>query len=389
MTAVEVAIVGGGIAGVTTALFLAEAGVSVCVLERGEIASEASGVNAGMIDAPGDPGGADLNATLKNGSIELFRQLQVERGFDLGFRRSGQLVVMRADAELRWAASLDLADGVELLERGELLALEPQLGPSVRGALRSPGAGQAEPALATRAFARAAVEAGAVMATGNEVLGLAKSGDGWRVAASEGSVDADVVVLAAGAWSSEVAAMVGLRLPMAPVRGQMWATGPQPPSVHHTIAGLESGHHWAHHEPTTPPEVTHVEGVRVARHLYGRQRANGEVVFGGDRLPGGAAPPDPEGIAANRAHATEVLPFLADLPVVRTWSGVMPFTTDGRPLIGAVSERPGLFVVGGLASSGFGRGPMAGRLVADLIVTGEAPPELAEADPSGRVTEVF
>ena len=67
----------------------------------------------------------------------------------------------------------------------------------------------------------------------------------------------------------------------------------------------------------------------------------------------------------------------------------MPFTTDGRPLIGAVSERPGLFVVGGLASSGFGRGPMAGRLVADLIVTGEAPPELAEADPSGRVTEVF
>ena len=89
----------------------------------------------------------------------------------------------------------------------------------------------------------------------------------------------------------------------------------------------------------------------------------------------------------NRRHAAEVLPFLAKLGVARTWAGLMPFPLDGKPLIGRVPGRDGLWIVSGLASSGFGRGPGAGRLLADFLHTGSPAPVLAEADPAGRIRE--
>ena len=121
----------------------------------------------------------------------------------------------------------------------------------------------------------------------------------------------------------------------------------------------------------------------MTRHLYGRQTREGTIIFGGDReLVGFDKTPDPDGIAVNRGHAAEVLPFLHDVPVARTWAGLMPFPLDGKPLIGRLPGHAGLYIVGGLASSGFGRGPMAGKLVADLIHTGAPHPVLAEADPA-------
>ena len=66
----------------------------------------------------------------------------------------------------------------------------------------------------------------------------------------------------------------------------------------------------------------------------------------------------------------------------------MPFPLDGEPLIGSISQRDNLFIVGGLASSGFGRGPMAGKLLADYIHTGHRPQALAESDPARRVAEI-
>ena len=89
----------------------------------------------------------------------------------------------------------------------------------------------------------------------------------------------------------------------------------------------------------------------------------------------------------NRGHATEILPFLATMPPARTWAGVMPFTLDGKPLIGRIPGRDGLWIVTGLASSGFGRGPMAGKLLADALHSGSPSPVLAEADPARCVRE--
>ncbi len=92
--------------------------------------------------------------------------------------------------------------------------------------------------------------------------------------------------------------------------------------------------------------------------------------------------PDPLGIESNRGHATEVIPLLRGLPIKRTWAGLMPFSLDGKPIIGEVPPLDNLYIVSGLCSSGFGRGPMAGKLLADYLHTGSRPSVLAEADPA-------
>ena len=136
-----------------------------------------------------------------------------------------------------------------------------------------------------------------------------------------------------------------------------------------------------------PPEITHRGDTRVTRHLYGGQTRNGEIVFGGDRqMVGYDYTPDATGIEVNRGQATEVFPFLSKLPIARTWAGMMPFSMDGKPIIGKVPQFESLFVLTGLASSGFGRGPMSGKLLADYIHTGYPAPVLSEADPARCIT---
>ena len=168
----------------------------------------------------------------------------------------------------------------------------------------------------------------------------------------------------------------------------MWATAPVAPSVFQTMSSAESALAWHRDPGTDPPLLTLRKGARLTRHLYGRQRRDGEIIFGGDRaLAGWSATPDPAGIEVNRAHAIEVLPFLAGLPIARTWAGLMPFPLDGKPLIGRIPLRPDLWIVGGLASSGFGRGPMAGKLLAEYLHSGRPAAVLAEADPARCVVE--
>ena len=95
---------------------------------------------------------------------------------------------------------------------------------------------------------------------------------------------------------------------------------------------------------------------------------------------------DAAGIEVNRGHASEVIPLLRKLPIKRTWAGLMPFPMDGDPIIGKIPLRENLYIVSGLASSGFGRGPMAGKLLADYIHTGHRPHVLAESDPARCIT---
>jgi glycine/D-amino acid oxidase-like deaminating enzyme len=393
----EILIVGGGIAGASTALHLARAGHDVALVERGEIASEASGVNAGAIGSLGWGSLPDLQAYLTAGSLEIFRSLQLDEGYEIEFRQSGAVQAIHTEEQYGLTAERarrQRARGlcVELLTTREARSLEPCLNPALAGVLHVPLRAQADPQRATRAVATAAERAGARVLTHCAVTAIRAQGDGYLVETSRDAVTTAVLVLAAGAWCGPLGAMLGLRIPIVPVRGQMWATRALGPRVFHTISSMESTLFWEENpvpDAATPPELTHHGPVRVTRHLYGRQTREGEIIFGGDRqLAGYTATVDPAGIEVNRGHAAEVLPFLRELPVSRTWAGLMPFSLDGKPLIGRIPQRRNLYVVSGLASSGFGRGPMAGKLLADYIHTGHRPHVLEDADPSRCVTEL-
>ena len=395
----EAIVIGGGIAGASAAWRLAELGRSVTLLERGDIASEASGVNAGGIGALGWGHLPNLESYLTMGSLQIFKNLQLELGYDIEFRASGAIQAIQTAAQYDYACDhvLSLKSRgytVELLTTNEARSLEPELNPELRGAVHFPLRAQADPRKATRAFAATATHLGAQVLTGREVTGITRQANGtFRVACSavrfEEAHTAEQLVLAAGAWCGPLGEMLGLRIPIVPVRGQMWATEQLPPRVFHSISAAESPRHWKSSPvaAATPPELTHHGPRRVTRHLYGRQTRDGEIIFGGDRqMVGYDKTVEAAGIEVNFGHVRELIPMLGQLPIVRTWAGLMPFSLDGRPVIGKIPQIDNLYVVTGLASSGFGRGPMAGKLIADYVHTGHKPQVLSESDPARCVS---
>lgn len=378
-------------------MHLAELGHDVAVLERAEVASAASGQNMGGLGGSGRGEPRDLEDRLTRGGVAVFQRLQEDLGYDIELRLSGTVQAIQTEEEFAFARDRVLAarragHDLELLSAREARGIEPALNPALPGAVYAGRSrGQADPVKATRAFADAARNQGAALFTGREVTGIrADAGGSFRVETRDRVVAAGALVLAAGAWCRPLARLLGLDVPIMPVRGQMWATKPLPPRVFHTVSATESPLAWSTEpvaRPGLPPHLTHDGERRLTRHLYGRQNARGEVIFGGDRRSVGYdADPDAAGIASNRAHAEEVLPFLAGVDTARTWSGLMPFSIDGAPLIGALPGHDNLYIVGGMGGSGFGRGAMAGKLLAETIHEGQPLPLLKDADPARCVT---
>jgi len=394
----DVLIIGGGIAGASTAFHLAEQGVDVLLLERGEIASEASGVNMGGLGGSGWGNDPNLLSYLTAGSVEIFKRMQIDLGYDIEFRLSGTLTAIHTDEQYEYYQDQVISQRAqgydeELLSAREALALEPEANVALPGYFYRPQRGQADPVKTTRAFAHAAEVAGANIRTGENVVAITpQSQGGYAIRTESGEFRCQTLVLATGAWCDPVGNMLGLKIPVVPVRGMMWATASVPPSVFQTIGSAESSYAWSINngsDGVTPPNLTHKNGRRTIRHLYGRQRRNGEIIFGGDRESLAYDKSiNQSGIEVNRGHAAEVIPLVASLPIARTWSGIMPFSLDGAPIIGKIPIRDKLFIVSGLSSSGFGRGPMAGKLAADYIRTGQMTSVLTESDPGRCVVDV-
>jgi sarcosine oxidase subunit beta len=163
MTETDVLIIGGGIAGASTAYHLAQHGHDVTLLERGDIASEASGVNAGSIGAIGWGNAPDLEAYLTMGSLEIFQSLQLDLEYDIAFRQSGCLQAIHTEAQYVYTSDRVQylrAHGysVELLSSREARNIEPELNPALLGCMYMPLRAQADPKQATRVRRRRRAE---------------------------------------------------------------------------------------------------------------------------------------------------------------------------------------------------------------------------------------
>jgi glycine/D-amino acid oxidase-like deaminating enzyme len=392
----DVVIVGAGIIGVSTAFFLAQKGLSVIVLEKGQVAAEQSGRNWGWCRVQNRH---PCEIPLMLHSFELWDRMTEMTGEDVGFRRCATLHLaesqdganrLRSWLELsaKYPVRVDLLNGVEIADK------LPRAKPYEAG-LFSVTEGRAEPQLVTPALARAARRLGVkivsncaafdVITRNGKVEGV--SGEGGRVACSR-------VLLAGGVWSSLLCRQLGLRLPQLRLHSTVCKVEPHPSipdmsiiapgfSIRPRINGgatLTIGlTAIAHIVPDSIRFFRDFLPVMRDRDAYGVRARIGQrflkEMFGSvqrrltrERIYD-VSPyvPDIEAALANIGNSLG----LGDLSVDQVWAGEFDVTPDALPVIDEAPGCHGLFVSTGYSGHGFGLGPGAGHATAELVSGGK------------------
>jgi glycine/D-amino acid oxidase-like deaminating enzyme len=362
VTPFDVAVVGAGIVGAATARELAVRGVRVVLLDRGEVSGETTGLGEGNVLASDKEAGPELELTLAG--LRVFDELEERLGAEAQVRRKGALIV-HPDAAT-WAAEPERVARLttagaraELLGPDAVRELEPRLTGDIHGASFFPGDLQCAPRAIARALAREAAEAGAEVRTGCAVAAI-EPGAGVRTAA--GPITADAVVLAAGAWSAELARGAGLALPVEPRWGQLvQLSAPEPGWIRHKLV---DGSYLA-------SVLSADAGLQVTTVL--ETTWEGDILVGSSRARRGfVTAVEPAVSDAMRARAAALMPDLQALPVAAAWAGLRPWLPDHLPAIGPSQKFPGLWVATGHEGAGVALGPVTGRLVAQAFC-GEEP----------------
>ncbi len=367
MQKVDVAVIGGGIIGTSAAAYLAEAGRSVALFERAELAAGASGRNSGAIQHPFDAPFVELHRR----SLALYRELSAAQdGFELPEQPVGlMLVSFDGDAVLHAAAAIkdawpELAPSVLL--QGAASALEPALDQRLAACRLETGYPVA-PSAATHAFAKRAERAGARLVVGNAARPVV-AGDrvqGVRLADGE-FIACDQVLVAAGPWTPSLIPGWGDQPFIRSVWGVVVSTTLAVPPAHVLEElGIDS------------------QQIRAGR-LFSLVSVGPTSSVGSTFLD---AEPGPSTLASEIIdRARRFVPQLSRAEIVSVRACARPVTLDGWPVIGAVGGVRGLFVCAGHGPWGISTGPASSRLVADQM-TGVAE-ESAEFSPArlGGVT---
>jgi D-amino-acid dehydrogenase len=359
MSPTEVAVIGGGIAGTAATTFLAEAGVRVTLYEREALGAGASGRNSGVVQLPFDPALGPVYAA----TVDEYRALAEavpEAGFRLPDRPTGLLLVSEDPALVRRLAD-DLAVALpalrpEVLVGAELVDADPALAPGV-AACRIDVGHPVVPSAPTYAFATFAERRGARIRVGHAARPVIERG---RVAGVEvaGRVEpADVVLVAAGPWTSEVVVPEGAWRPIVARWGVVVETLLDAPP-RHVIEEAEMD------EVVGPPgSPTETDDDAPSSSLV---TAGGVSVVGSTFL---ANEPDPAAWTERLLErCLRFVPGLLSAPIRETRACARPVSVDGRPLLGAVPGVDGLFVCAGHGPWGISTGPGSARWVVDLML---------------------
>lgn len=351
----DVAIIGGGIHGLSTAYFARQRGHTVALLEKAYMGRHASGVNAGGVRTLGRPT-AEIPLSLR--SSELWRSLKFLSEIEGGFRQFGQLKVAETEADLqvlRHRVSMlgELGfDHEVLIGRDEVQALIPAINPDITGALWTARDGYATPYKIINELVRQVRSRGVQCFERTAVHGLRQTGSSWRIDASGMSITAKTLVIAAGAWAGRVAAMAGDTISIKPGGLMLMVTQRLPHFIDPVLGATSRG-------------------------LSFKQFANGTVVIGGSLecssdLDTEYAEMDFKRLANSANIVTDLFPFIGRVHIVRAWSGIDGYSADKTSIVGPSPNLPNVFYACGFSASGFQLGPASGEYTAGLI-DGEPP----------------
>ncbi len=396
---VDTVVIGGGIIGAATAYFLAERGISVALCEKHEIACEQSGRNWGWCRQMGrDP--RELPLIIE--SLKLWRNLEQRLMEPTGFAQCGILYLCETAAEVAAnEAFLEHSRAHQLDTRmvsgAEAERLQPGCTRTWKGALYTPSDGRAEPQKAAPSLARAAARQGASIHLRCAVRGIETSAGRLSAVVTErGVIRCNSAVLAGGAWSRLFCGSMDVALPQLGVVSSVLRTQPLDAGVERTMAGadfavrkrLDGGYTIAHGRATVVDVVPDsfrlffkylpalTQEWRSLRLRVGRRFL--EDFSLSRRWPLDEASPfellrvlDPQPATSILRQAMASLgrhfPRFREARVSERWAGLIDVTPDAIPVIDEIPKVPGLYLASGFSGHGFGIGPGAGRLMADLV----------------------
>lgn len=401
---VDVVIVGGGVIGCTAALFLTLRGLTVAICEKGIVGCEQSSRNWGWVRKMGrDP----VELPLSIASARLWADMNGLVGAETGFRETGIFYLCRNEKEiakydgwLQYAREYQL-DSV-LLNSKQVVSRLPDMVGKYTGALFTPSDGRAEPSLATSAIASAARKHGVHVLEGCAVRGLeTEAGQVSGVITENGPIRANNVVLATGAWTRLFCGNIGVEFPQLKVFGSVMRTGPVRGAPPVAVAGsdfafrkrLDGGYTIAQKNANVAQIVP--DSFRLLPKFLPAFKSEGNEImlrFGKTFFEEANLPirwsifepspfekkrvlePQPSSkiLAQGLKNLTRSFPVFADAKIIEKWGCAIDVTPDAVPVISSVPTYPGLVIASGFSGHGFGIGPGAGHLIAD-IVTGEPP----------------
>ena len=367
----DVAIIGGGVIGCAIAWRLGQAGLRVAVIERGELGREASYAAGGMLAPLAEADQADdffhLCVQSRAMYADFARELREVSGIDIEYRSEGTLYLSLTEAddeelEHRWQWQHAAGLNVKRLNAECVRKLEPLVNKSLRWALKFPDDHQVNNRQLTRALALAAQSVNVALLTHTEAQRLlieTRAGQKQMrgVATARGELRVRTVIIAAGSWSSLLAADERpARYAVEPVRGQMIAVEMPAPPLRHVI---------------------------YSRRAYLVPRAGGFLIAGSttervgydQRITAG-------GMASITMRATEIMPGFGELAITETWAGLRPHTADDLPILGADPHINGLLHTTGHYRNGILLCPITARAISDLIIKGDCAINLAPFSPA-------
>jgi sarcosine oxidase subunit beta len=349
----EIAIVGGGVMGLSIAYQLARRGLTdVVVLERGYLAQGASGRNGGGVRMQWS---SELNIRLMQQSIELCRHFAQEIGVNVWFRQGGYLFLGRSESErVRMERNVALQNkcGVptRMLDPIDAQEIVPELDLSrVVCACYNPKDGVLFPWPFLWGYAHQALARGVEVHLFTSVDAIERVPSGFRLRTAKGELTARRVVNAAGAWSPEVARLVGVELPNRPHRHEILSTEPLKPWLTPMVSLLSSGLYFSQ---SMRGEI--VMGIGVPDHDDGSVKLGSRLRF----------------LTTIARELVELVPRMAEVQVLRQWAGPYDVTPDAYPILGEPPGVPGFFLCCGFVGHGFMMAPIIGQLYAEWLTGG-------------------
>ena len=396
----DVVIIGGGIIGTSAALFLAQKGVSTVLCEKGHIAGEQSSRNWGWCRKMGrDP--REIPLIIE--SLRLWQGMNEMVEAETGFRTCGIMYLAETPADLaRLESWLDHAREYQLdsrvIDGAEVSRRLPGIAKQYAGALYTASDGKAEPQMAAPAIARAARRHGATVLTGCAVRGIETSGG--RVAGvvtEKGRIACGSVVLAGGAWSRLFCGNLAIELPQLGVVASVMRTERVDGGPDISAAGGPFGYRkrmdggytvstvgvrlvdivpdsfrlFAQFVPATRIHWKKLRfriGQRFIDEWQRPRRWTLDVPSPFEAVRALDPEPDRRLLARARAGIVEAFPAFRTVPIAETWGGIIDVTPDAIPVVSAVDTLPGFYIATGFSGHGFGIGPGAGRLMADMVM---------------------